>query len=136
MSPAQTAHIPPQNLEADDSFLGGKIYDGMGDKANLALRFLAERHGITEGVERTGAMLKLQEVLGVDAAEATRMLWHAYDPWRLWIPFASIGIASAVRPGWSPGRPPAPGTTGRRDSYRHMELGPASISSRVTTVAA
>ena len=78
------------------SFLAGQIYDRMGDKANLALRFLGERHGITSGVERTEAMQRLQEVLGVDAAQATRLLWHTYDPWRLWIPFASIGIASAI----------------------------------------
>ncbi len=90
------ANMPTAIGWAYGSFLGGKIYDEMGDKANLALRFLAERHGVTEGVERTGAMVKLQEVLGVDAAEATRMLWHAYEPWRLWIPFASTGIASAV----------------------------------------
>ena len=90
------ANMPTAIGWAYGSFLGGQIYDRMGDKANLALRYLAERQGITSGVERTEAMTKLQDVLGVGAGEATRLLWHAYQPWKLWIPFASIGLASAV----------------------------------------
>jgi hypothetical protein len=78
------------------STLGGQIYDKMGDKANLALRYLAEHQGITSGVERTVAMEKLQQVLGMDAVQATNLLWKTYEPWRLWIPFAAVGIAAAI----------------------------------------
>jgi MFS family permease len=77
------------------SRLGGRVYEEMGDKANLALRWLAENRNIT-GVERTGAVARLQEVLGVDAAGATQLLWDAYRPWRLWLPLCGIGLLSAL----------------------------------------
>ena len=90
------ANMPTAIGWAYGSFLGGQIYDSMGDKANLALRYLKEHGGLDTGVERTAAMAKLQEALHLDAGEATRLLWDAYHPWKLWIPFATIGIASAI----------------------------------------
>ena len=77
------------------SFMGGRVYDQMGDKANLALRYLSERRGLG-GIERTSAVAKLQEVLGIDAVGATQLLWDTYHPYRLWYPFAAVGLASAV----------------------------------------
>ena len=41
-------------------------------------------------------METLQKTLNLDPNAATRLLWDAYHPWQLWIPFALIGIASAV----------------------------------------
>jgi hypothetical protein len=90
------ANMPTAIGWAYGSFLGGQIYDSMGDKANLALRYLREHGGLDAGVDRTLAMQKLQRVLSLDAGSATRLLWGAYHPWRLWIPFASIGLASAL----------------------------------------
>jgi POT family proton-dependent oligopeptide transporter len=78
------------------SILGGKVYEQLGEKASLALRYLADHHGITSGVAREEAMLKMQEVLHMDAAQATRVLWEIYHPYRLWFPFAALGFASAV----------------------------------------
>jgi len=78
------------------SFLGGQIYDSMGDKANLALRYLQEHGGLDAGVDRTAAMEALQRALHLDAGSATRLLWSAYHPWRLWIPFAIIGVVSSI----------------------------------------
>jgi MFS family permease len=90
------ANMPTAIGWAYGSFLGGQIYDSMGDKANLALRYLRERGGLDVGVDRTVAMEKLQQALSLDAGAATRLLWATYHPWRLWIPFAAIGIASSV----------------------------------------
>jgi MFS family permease len=90
------ANMPTAIGWAYGSFLGGQIYDSMGDKANLALRYLKEHGGLDAGVERTAAMAKLQEALHLDAGAATRLLWSAYQPWRLWIPFAAVGVASAI----------------------------------------
>lgn len=90
------ANMPTAIGWAYGSFLGGQIYDVKGDKANLALRYLADHHGITSGVTREQAMVKLQEVLGTDAVHATNLLWSTYDPYKLWYPFATVGIASAV----------------------------------------
>lgn len=78
------------------SLLAGRIYDTQGDKANLALRYLKEHQNMATGVERTTAMETLQKTLNLDPNAATRLLWDAYHPWQLWIPFALIGIASAV----------------------------------------
>ncbi len=78
------------------SFLGGRIYDTQGDKANLAMRYLAEHRGMASGVDRTKAVETLQGVMHIDAGAATRLLWDTYHPWKLWIPFALIGMASAI----------------------------------------
>ena len=67
----------------------------MGDKANLALDYMAKNLNIT-GVDRTEAMNKLVEVTGMSHQEATDMLWAAYKPYELWYQFAAIGIASAL----------------------------------------
>ena len=49
------------------------------------------------GVSRTEAMLKLQEVTGLDAAAATQLLWETYSPHlHVWIPFAVVGLISAL----------------------------------------
>lgn len=90
------ANMPIAIGWAYGSFLGGQVYDSMGDKANLALRYLKEHGGLDVGVDRTAAMETLQRALHLDAGAATRLLWSTYDPWRLWIPFAIIGIASSI----------------------------------------
>ncbi len=93
------------------AFLAGWIYNDYGEKANLALRYLAEQtpFGVGKnwdgdmstletvlGVSRTEAMLKLQEVTGMDATVATQMLWNTYSPQYIWIPFALIGVVAAI----------------------------------------
>jgi len=90
------ANMPIAIGWAYGSFLGGQIYDSMGDKANLALRYLQEHGGLDAGVDRTAAMEALQRALHLDAGSATRLLWSAYHPWRLWIPFAIIGVVSSI----------------------------------------
>ena len=77
------------------SLYGGQIYDKMGDKANLAMDYLQKNYNVTD-IARSDAMVKLQEVSGLDAQTATNLLWDAYDPYKLWYQFAAIGIASAV----------------------------------------
>ena len=93
------------------SQIAGWVYGNYGEKANLALKYLAEKtdFGVgknwngdmatleaTLGISRTDAMTKLQEVTGFNAAEATQMLWNTYSPQYIWIPFAMIGVAAAV----------------------------------------
>lgn len=90
------ANMPLAIGWAYGSFMGGQVYDKMGDKANLALKYLAENSGITSGVDRTGAFAKLQEVLNINAVDATNLLWNTYHPYKLWYQFAAIGVASAI----------------------------------------
>jgi CubicO group peptidase (beta-lactamase class C family) len=90
------ANMPTANGWAWGSKLAGHLYDTMGDKANLALRYLSEHQGITSGVTREEATAKLGEVLKMNGAQTTTLLWNTYAPYRVWYPFAGIGIASAV----------------------------------------
>jgi proton-dependent oligopeptide transporter, POT family len=92
------------------SQLAGAIYGRYGEKATLALRYLAEKTPFgadkhwdgslatleeSLGVLRPDAMEKLQNVTGMDPAAATRMLWDTYSPHYVWIPFVTIGVAAA-----------------------------------------
>jgi MFS family permease len=94
------------------SKIAGHVYGHYGEKAVLALRYLAEKTPFGQargwngdvssleavlGVTRPQAMAKLQEVTGLDAVTATRMLWDTYHPnVKVWIPFAFVGVVSAV----------------------------------------
>ncbi len=90
------ANMPLAFGWAYGSIMGGRVYDDLGDKANLALRYLSEHQGITTGVERTDAFAKLQSVLNINATDATTLLWNTYHPYKLWYIFVAIGLASAV----------------------------------------
>ena len=93
------------------SWIAGIVYGRYGEKAVLALRYLAEKTPFgqgkgwdgsvgtleaTLGVRRTGAMAKLQEVTGLDPVAATQTLWDTYHPQYIWIPFACIGVVAAI----------------------------------------
>jgi len=93
------------------SWIAGVVYGRFGEKAVLTLRYLAEHTSFaaaqswdgrisslesTLGVKRTEAMLKLQEVTGLDSLAATQLLWDTYAPHYIWIPFALIGVAAAI----------------------------------------
>jgi len=95
------------------SLLKGYLYGNYGEKATLALRYIAEKTNYlaaaaktwngkpttletATGISRTDAMTKLQELTGLDATAATRMLWETYHPHiHVWVPFAVIGIIAA-----------------------------------------
>lgn len=94
------------------SKVAGFVYGQWGEKAVLALRYLAEKTPFGEGkgwdgstasletalgISRPEAMAKLQEVTGLDAVAATRLLWDTYEPqYIVWIPFAVTGMVCAV----------------------------------------
>jgi MFS family permease len=94
------------------SKLAGTLYGTSGEKAVLALRYLAEKTAFGAGhawngsvatleaalgVKRTEAMAKLQEVTGLDPVAATRLLWDTYSPHvHVWVPFAVVGVVSAA----------------------------------------
>jgi len=94
------------------SKLAGYLYGHFGDKSVLAQKYLLQHTPLGEGkewngkpdaltellgVDRTESMARLQEVLNVDAAEATRLLWETYDPqWWVWTPIAAIGAFASV----------------------------------------
>jgi len=94
------------------SWIAGEVYGRYGEKATLALRYIADRfpqalqapwNGKIEslvecvGVPRPEAFTKLQVLTGLDAHAATELLWNAYSPqFYVWIPFAAIGVVAAI----------------------------------------
>lgn len=91
--------------------LAGLIYGNVGEKATLALRWIAEQKGIAWrpffddvsalesalGIARNEAVPAMQSMLGCSAEEATQLLWQTYSPnLAVWLPFAAIGIVSAI----------------------------------------
>jgi MFS family permease len=94
------------------SKMAGYLYGHYGEKATLALKYLASRTPLGEGkgwdgsvatlettlgVTRVEAFARLQEVTGLDATAATRLLWDTYSPqYAVWLPFAAIGITAFV----------------------------------------
>lgn len=94
------------------SEMAGYVYGHYGEKAVLALRYLAEKTPWgqskgwdgsiatlqeTLGVTRMQAMDKLVEVTGLDHMQATQLLWDTYSPHvHVWLPFAGIGVVAAV----------------------------------------
>jgi MFS family permease len=94
------------------SKLAGYLYGNYGEKAVLALKYIAEHtpYGKERGwdgevlgleasmaIKRPEAFAKLQELTGMDAHQATRLLWDTYDPqYFVWIPFAIVGVFAAA----------------------------------------
>jgi dipeptide/tripeptide permease len=92
--------------------LQGYVYGNFGEKAVLAQKYLVEHTELfrnadwngkvatldaVTGVARTEAFVRLQEVTGMDAAQATQLLWDTYHPGRaVWFPFAGIGVAAII----------------------------------------
>jgi hypothetical protein len=61
-----------------------------------AVQIIADNFTNAEGALRTKAFALLQSVTGLDAVQATDMLWKTYHPYQLWYPFVAIGVASAL----------------------------------------
>lgn len=106
------ANIPVGIGGAVGAKLVGFLYGHYGEKATLALRYLAERtalgadkhwDGAVEslesslGISRPDAMNQLQRALNIDVHQATQLLWDTYHPqYFFWIPIISIGVISTV----------------------------------------
>ncbi|MBU1636956.1 MFS transporter [bacterium] len=94
------------------SKMAGYLYGHFGDKAVLAQKYLLQHTPFGQGkiwdgnpdtletllgVPRTEAMLKLQEVISMDAVTTTQLLWDTYSPHLyVWIPFAAVGLFAVV----------------------------------------
>lgn len=79
---------------AGGSLLGGFIYREMGEKSGFAMDYISQKFPATEAITHQNAMEILCELTNMTHLEVTRMLWDIYDPWKLWIPFAVIGLIS------------------------------------------
>jgi len=94
------------------SKIAGHVYGNYGEKAVLALKYIAShtpygesRHwdGSVDTLEATlqiarpQAFTRLMELTGHDAVQATQLLWDTYQPqYAVWLPFAAIGVVAIV----------------------------------------
>jgi POT family proton-dependent oligopeptide transporter len=77
------------------SLAAGHAYDQWADKARLAQDYLANNFNLPD-VPRTEAMETLVRVAGSTHREMTQILWNLYHPFKVWIPFAAVGVISAL----------------------------------------
>jgi hypothetical protein len=78
------------------SLLGGYLYKNLGEKSGFAMDYISRNFPSAAGITHSNAMQKLAELANTDAAGATQLLWHQYDPWMVWLPFAAIAALSAA----------------------------------------
>lgn len=102
-------NIPVALGQALGAKLAGWQYGQNGEKATLALKYLAEKtdhHAagawdgnvdhLAEfvGVKRTAAFDTLTTVLGQDPNAVNALLWSTYKPYQVWYWFSAVGFAS------------------------------------------
>jgi len=71
------ANIPLAIGWSYGSLRGGLVYDQMGDKANLSLRYLESKFGITSGMSQSDIVGKAQSA-GLDVSRATQAVADAF----------------------------------------------------------
>jgi MFS family permease len=102
-------NIPVALGQALGAKLAGWQYGRNGEKATLALKYLAEKtdhhaEGTWDGnidhlaefvgVKRTAAFETLTSTLGQDANVVNDLLWTTYKPYQVWYWFSAVGFAS------------------------------------------
>ena len=94
------------------SKLAGYLYGNYGEKATLALKYIAEHTPFGQnknwdgtvssledilGIARPEAMNKLMELTNMNPVQTTKLLWETYNPqYYVWLPFACIGIGAII----------------------------------------
>jgi hypothetical protein len=71
------ANIPLAIGWSYGSIMGGEVYDKMGDKANLSLRYLTEKFGIDPAAASDAIVAKLQST-GMAVDRATQLVTENY----------------------------------------------------------
>jgi MFS family permease len=104
-------NIPVAIGQAAGAKIVGALYGAHGEKAMLALKYLAEKtnhhaagtwDGNVDslasfvGVERKEAVATLSQVIGQDARQINQLLWDTYHPYYVWYPFVAVGLCSLV----------------------------------------
>ena len=81
--------------------IGGRLYESMGSKYNLARDHLVAHFGgdaaLLKELGNEEVMTSLTAAMGdVSEAEAVRFLWDTYDPWLVWYYLGAFGIAGTI----------------------------------------
>ena len=107
--------IAPKNKEAlymGTSFLpvavgnylagifSGPVYQSMSDKVTLLEMEVAKRGlelpAISQNFTQNDYFRKAAQLLHTDQSGLTQMLWEQYHPYRIWIIFSAIGVATII----------------------------------------
>jgi dipeptide/tripeptide permease len=104
-------NIPVALGQALGAVISSRFYGANGEKATLALRYLAEktdRHApgtwdgdlktleAFVGVGRKESVKTLVNVLGQDATQVNQLLWDTYKPYTIWYVFTGVALCSLI----------------------------------------
>ena len=78
------------------SLLGGWLYKHYAEKASLAYNYLLTNFSDVKSVSVNNSFETLQIKTGLNAVDATNLLWNYYQPYKVWLPFLLIGIISVA----------------------------------------
>jgi hypothetical protein len=88
-------YLPAQILEDNDDAEEALEEDELTTK-KLLVDLTDEELEVQIGWNRLEYVADLKGQLGIGPRELTSQLWRDYDPWRVWMPFAGIGILSLL----------------------------------------
>ena len=82
------------------SIIAGILYQGGGDKVELAKRYMLENGKLDEAaaavIPKNDVLPMFEQAFSVDAWQTRDMLWDAYSPQSMWVIFTMIGVASMI----------------------------------------
>jgi POT family proton-dependent oligopeptide transporter len=80
--------------------LSGNVYGTMSDKVTLLKREVIARGltipEISDKFTQNDYIRKACELMGMTPQQLTRFLWDTYHPWRIWMVFSAIGLATVI----------------------------------------
>lgn len=80
------------------SVIAGTLYQAGGDKTVLASRYLVENQSVAQAtmdaMNKVDVLPFFERTVGVDAWGTRELLWATYEPYRMWLLFALIGLGS------------------------------------------
>lgn len=80
--------------------LSGSVYENKSDKISLLQQEVEKQNlnipEISENFSQNDYVLKAQELMGMEQWELTNYLWQTYQPGKIWIIFAAIGMFSVI----------------------------------------
>lgn len=81
--------------------IGGRMYENMSSKFNLARDYMIDRLGMPAETVKELGNEEVMEALaaglnGATVDQATRVLWDAYEPWRVWWYLGAFGLAGTI----------------------------------------
>jgi len=78
------------------SILGGQLYKNLGEKSSIALQFVEKNYPGIRNLNHQNVIDFIMKNKNMSNSEVTDMLFKAYNPELVWLPFLLIGIVSII----------------------------------------